>query len=162
MKAPKALAVQSQVLNPLQLGSKTSIRTAGLENRDKFAHTSTCLRTLLIGMRPAMGMTPRRALWLLIGISTTLRLIWAAVLEAGNDEAYHYLYAVHPDWSYFDHPPMMMLIERLGEFVTGAASLFSCRFGFVLLFAGSTWVLFKWTARWYGERAGFYAALRST
>lgn len=106
-----------------------------------------------------MGMTPRRALWSLIVVSTALRLIWAAVLEAGNDEAYHYLYAVHPDLSYFDHPPMLMLIERFGALIVGGVDLFSYRFGFVLLFAGSTWVLFKWTARWYGEKSGFYAAL---
>lgn len=106
-----------------------------------------------------MGMTPRRALWLLIVVSTALRLLWAAVLGAGNDEAYHYLYAVHPDLSYFDHPPMIMVIEQFGRLLIGGVDLFSHRLGFVLLFAGSTWVLFKWTARWYGERSGFYAAL---
>lgn len=106
-----------------------------------------------------MGMTPRQALWVLIVISTALRLLWAAVLGAGNDEAYHYLYAVHPDWSYFDHPPMTMLIERIGPMVAGGVELFSYRLGFVFLFAGSTWILFKWTARWYGEKSGFYAAL---
>ncbi len=106
-----------------------------------------------------MGMTPRRALWLLITVSTGLRLIWASALDAGNDEAYHYLYAVHPALSYFDHPPMIMLIERIGAFLAGNVNLFAYRLGFVLLFAGSTWVLFKWTSRWYGERSGFYAAL---
>ena len=36
-----------------------------------------------------------------------LRLALAACLGLGNDEAYHYLFAVHPDWSYYDHPPLV-------------------------------------------------------
>ena len=101
----------------------------------------------------------RRALWLLIAISGGLRLIWAAALSFGNDEAYHYLFAMHPDWSYFDHPPMTMLVERIGLTLFGGVSELSLRLGFVLLFAGSTWIMFRWTSRWYGEWAGFYAAL---
>ena len=27
------------------------------------------------------------------------------------------------------------------------------------MFAGATWVMFAWASRWYGELAGFYAAL---
>ena len=101
----------------------------------------------------------RRALWLLIALTAGLRLIWTAALSFGNDEAYHFLFAMHPDWSYFDHPPMTMLVERLGLMLFGGVSEWSLRFGFILLFAGSTWIMFRWTSRWYGEWAGFYAAL---
>ena len=59
-------------------------------------------------------MTSRRALWTLIAVSGLLRLAWSASLGLGNDEAYHYLFTVHPDWSYFDHPPMTALVERAG------------------------------------------------
>ena len=104
--------------------------------------------------------TAHRALWLLIVVSLGLRLVWAELLPAGNDEAYHYLFTVNPDWSYFDHPPMTMLVERLGLALSGGAiTTLSLRLGFILMFAGSTWVLFRWTARWYGDWAGFYAAL---
>ena len=57
-------------------------------------------------------MTPRRALFALIAASSALRLAWAASLGPGNDEAYHFLFAVHPDWSYFDHPPMLACRRR--------------------------------------------------
>src|ERR1700677_996924 len=107
-----------------------------------------------------MFLTARRALWVLIFISLGLRLVWAAVLPAGNDEAYHYLFTVNPDWSYFDHPPMTMLVEQTGLALGGGmVSALSLRLGFILMFAGSTWVLFRWTARWYGEQAGFFSAL---
>ena len=104
-------------------------------------------------------MTPRRALWGLIVVSGLARLVWAASLGPGNDEAYHYLFTVHPDWSYFDHPPMLALVERLGiALAGGAVSVFSLRLGFVLLFGGSTWLMARLTSRFYGDRAGLLAA----
>lgn len=93
-------------------------------------------------------------------ISTILRLCWAAGMELGNDEAYHYLYTVHPDWSYFDHPPMLMWVATTGRLLCGGwVGTLSLRLGFVLMFAGSTWVLFDWGRRWFGDWSGFYAAL---
>src|SRR4029453_6360728 len=38
-------------------------------------------------------------------------------------------------------------------------SPFSLRLGFILLFGASTWLMDRLTARCYGERAGFLAAL---
>lgn len=107
-----------------------------------------------------MPLTARRALGVLIVVSAGLRLVWAGTLDVGNDEAYHYLYAVHPAWSYFDHPPMTMWLEWPAVALLGPdVSPLALRLSFILLFAGSTWVLFRWTARWYGQWAGFYAAL---
>jgi hypothetical protein len=45
--------------------------------------------------------------FLIILISTILRLIVAANVEFGNDEVYYWLYALYPDLSHFDHPPMV-------------------------------------------------------
>ena len=104
-------------------------------------------------------MTPRRVLWGLIVVSGLLRLAWAASLAPGNDEAYHYLFTVHPDWSYFDHPPMLAWVEAAGVALGGgSASVFSLRLGFIALFAGSTWLMARLTSRFYGERAGLLAA----
>src|SRR5215469_11788140 len=105
------------------------------------------------------GMTTRRALWGLILSTGLLRLAWAASLGPGNDEAYHYLFAVHRDWSYSDHPPMVAWVERLGIATAGGhASAFSLRLGFVALFAGSTWLMARLGSRLYGDRAGLLAA----
>jgi 4-amino-4-deoxy-L-arabinose transferase-like glycosyltransferase len=104
-------------------------------------------------------MTPRRALWGLIVVSGLLRLAWAASLGPGNDEAYHYLFTVHRDWSYFDHPPMLAVVESLGiALAGGTVSTFTLRLGFVLLFAGSTWLMARLTSRFYGDTAGLLAA----
>jgi 4-amino-4-deoxy-L-arabinose transferase-like glycosyltransferase len=104
-------------------------------------------------------MTPRRALWVLIVVSSLLRVAWSAPLGLGNDEAYHYLFATHRDWSYFDHPPMLAIVERLGIVLTGGVVTASrLRLGFILLFAGSTWLMARLTGRFFGPRAGFLAA----
>jgi Dolichyl-phosphate-mannose-protein mannosyltransferase len=104
-------------------------------------------------------MTPKHALWTLISASALIRLLGASSLGLGNDEAYHFLYAVHPALSYYDHPPMMAWIEMAGLGLTGAqASACALRIGFIALFAGSTWLLARLTTRTYGGWAGFAAA----
>lgn len=100
------------------------------------------------------------ALFALIVISTAIRLVWAACLEASNDEAYNFLYTVYPDWSQFDHPPATMIIEQIGlALFGGAVTPLSLRIGFVLLGSASTWLLARWTTTIFNDaRAGFYAA----
>jgi hypothetical protein len=95
----------------------------------------------------------------LIGVASALRLVVAGSLGPGHDEAYHYLFAMHPDWSYIDHPPMLALVESAGlALVRFHASVFALRLGTVLLFAGSTWLMARLTGRLYGPDAGWIAA----
>jgi 4-amino-4-deoxy-L-arabinose transferase-like glycosyltransferase len=102
---------------------------------------------------------PRTATLLLIAVATLLRLGWCAALEPATDEAYHWQYARHPELSYFDHPPMTMLAIRAGIAACGGwVHPLSLRLGFIFLCAGSTWILFRWTSRSFGDRAGFWAA----
>ncbi|ODT96481.1 MAG: hypothetical protein ABS79_07995 [Planctomycetes bacterium SCN 63-9] len=88
-----------------------------------------------------------------------LRMIWASSIGLGTDESYHYLYTVHQDLSYFDHPPMMALVAEIGpRLLGGATSAPAVRLGFILLFAGSTILMARLTASFHGERAGLIAA----
>lgn len=48
-----------------------------------------------------------------------LRLTIATILPPGFDEAYYYVYTLHPDWSYFDHPPLVGVLTALGIWLTG-------------------------------------------
>lgn len=104
-------------------------------------------------------MGPRRALWFLIAGATLARLVLATSLGPGNDEAYYSLYTVFPDLSYFDQPPMIAWAQRIGPLVADARSSLAPRLGFVLLSAGSTWLLARLTARHFGDRAGVWAAV---
>jgi hypothetical protein len=105
-------------------------------------------------------MSPRRALVILIVVSAVIRLIAAGNLGLGNDEAYHFLYAIHPALSYYDHPPMLAWVETIGLVVPGALfSAIALRSAFIVLFAASTWLMWRIAGRWYGPWAGFHAAL---
>src|SRR5262245_9288354 len=100
-------------------------------------------------------MTSRRALWILIACSAVVRLIGAYSLGLGNDEAYHFLYAAHPALSYYDHPPMMAWVEMASLALAGNIhAAWAPRIGFIVIFAGSTWLLARLTSRYFGDWAG--------
>ncbi|PSL49014.1 dolichyl-phosphate-mannose-protein mannosyltransferase [Chitinophaga niastensis] len=46
--------------------------------------------------------------WLVLG------LIQACYSELWDDEAYYWVYSRHLDWGYFDHPPMIALLIKIG------------------------------------------------
>ena len=104
-------------------------------------------------------MSPRRLLWGLIVASGVIRLLWGSALGLGMDEAYHAQFIDHPDWSYFDHPPMLALVEGLGVAAAGGrVEPITLRLGFIVLFAGSTWMMARLGARFFGEWEGLLAA----
>lgn len=49
----------------------------------------------------------KRRLVVLLVLSFVVRLILASAVELGNDEVYYITYALYPDLSHFDHPPMV-------------------------------------------------------
>jgi hypothetical protein len=92
--------------------------------------------------------------------ATLLRLVLASSIGPGNDEAYYALYLDHPDWSYFDHPPMVALVAGIGDWIGGGTrSIAWLRLGFVAMFAGSTLLVSRIARRAYGDRAAAPAAL---
>ena len=96
----------------------------------------------------------------IIAISGACRLAFAASVGLGNDEAYHALFALRLDWSYFDHPPMMAVVAKLGLLLAGGRmSPLAMRGGFVAMAAGSTWLMARLASRFFGDRAGLIAAV---
>ncbi|MDZ4795812.1 MAG: glycosyltransferase family 39 protein [Bacteroidota bacterium] len=47
-------------------------------------------------------------LWLLLG------LLQAGLTELQDDEAYYWVYSQYLDWGYFDHPPMIAVLVKMG------------------------------------------------
>ena len=45
-----------------------------------------------------------------------LNLLQARLTPLNNDEAYYWMYSKHLAWGYFDHPPMIALMIRIGYF----------------------------------------------
>ncbi len=99
-----------------------------------------------------------RVLWL-IAISTLLRAFLAATLELGNDEVYYRLYALYPDWSHFDHPPMVGLLMQLFSLNMIFQGELALRSGSIIIGALNIWLMFRIGTRIKDEKTGFYASL---
>lgn len=58
--------------------------------------------------RPPGSTSPRllSARWL-VAVGVVLHLVLAVSAGLSPDEAHYALYGAHPDWSYFDHPPLV-------------------------------------------------------
>ena len=98
----------------------------------------------------------------LLGISALVRAVFAAVLEFGNDEVYYWTYALYPDWSHFDHPPMVGWFIRLFSCNLLFTSEFFLRLSSVVFMTLNTYLIYLIGKQVKDERTGFYAALLYT
>jgi hypothetical protein len=68
-------------------------------------------------------------------------LFQAGMTELLDDEAYYWMYAQHPAWGYYDHPPMVAWMIGAGSaLIHGTLGV---RLFFVLSIAGCLWVLYR-------------------
>ena len=95
----------------------------------------------------------------LIAVSAALRLAAASWGGLCYGESYYFAGALHPDLSYFDHPPLSLLLASLSLHLAGLVGRLVLRWPFIVLFAGTTWLLFVIGRRLFGGWPGFYAAL---
>ncbi len=103
-----------------------------------------------------------RAMLVLLLFSLAIRAFLAAFLEFGNDEVYYWTYALYPDISHFDHPPMVGYLIQLTTFNLALDSEFFIRLGSVLLGTLNTWLVFLIGKNLRDPLTGFYAALLYT
>ncbi|MEJ2217623.1 MAG: glycosyltransferase family 39 protein [Gemmatimonadota bacterium] len=103
-----------------------------------------------------------RAVLLLIILGTVLRVVLGGALGLGVDESYAVSVARGLGLSYFDHPPISFWIPGVLARLAHSESGLLMRLPFILLFAGTTWLLYRLTSRLFGERAGLFAALLLT
>lgn len=100
-------------------------------------------------------------LWLL-AISAIIRGIAAASIEFGNDEVYYWTYALYPDWSHFDHPPMVGWVIQLFSLNLLFDSEFVIRLASVVFMTANTYIIFRIGKDIKNAQAGLYAALLYT
>jgi hypothetical protein len=86
-----------------------------------------------------------------------VRLILAATLGFTVDESYTIANARDLSLSYFDHPPLHYWIVHAFMPVLGEGH--AARLPFIVLFAGSSWLLYLLTRRLFGAWAGPWAVL---
>jgi hypothetical protein len=101
-----------------------------------------------------------KKVWLLIMVSSLIRLFFSFNVELGNDEVYYWTFSHHLAWNYFDHPPLIAFLIR---FFTANLTLESMegfvRLGSLVCCGLSTYFIYKTTQYIHSSRAGFYAGL---
>ncbi|MDP3444389.1 MAG: glycosyltransferase family 39 protein, partial [Ignavibacteria bacterium] len=103
----------------------------------------------------------KKVYWLLL-ISFAIRAFLAAYLEFGNDEVYYWTYALYPDWSHFDHPPMVGWVMQFFSLNLLFDSEFFLRLASVVFTTINTFLIFLIGKKIKDEVTGFYAALLYT
>lgn len=73
-----------------------------------------------------------RHLYLFLGITLLLKVLIAWITPVVGDEAYYYIWSIHPQLSYFDHPPMVGWWIYLGHLFFPAGHPLSLRVMFIL------------------------------
>ena len=104
-------------------------------------------------------LSPVSAVGLIIIAGSLLRLVLGATIGLGVDETYVTAVARQFSLSYFDHPPLHLWIIWLTTYITGSENPALLRLPFIALFAGTTWLSYRLTARLFGEWAGVWSAL---
>lgn len=98
-------------------------------------------------------MPKSQRIWL-VGIlawGLAFRLMVATNLPLGYDEAYYYLYTLHPALSYFDHPPLVALVTGFGIWLSGGlVNPLTLRLGTVLLYSGSIYFFYRTSRQLFG------------
>jgi hypothetical protein len=101
----------------------------------------------------------KTALYWLLAISIIIRSFLAAWLEFGNDEVYYWTYALYPDWSHFDHPPMVGWVIQLFSLNLLFDSELFIRFSSIVFMTINTLLMYKMGKMVWDERTGFFSAL---
>ncbi|MBE9053144.1 glycosyltransferase family 39 protein [Nostocales cyanobacterium LEGE 11386] len=78
------------------------------------------------------------------------------------DEAYYYLYSLHLDWSYFDHPVMVALTTGFGPWLTGVVSQFTIRLGALICYTGSLVLLYLASKKLFSVKAANFTLAIAT
>ncbi len=88
-------------------------------------------------------MISARLAFALVALLLFLRAVVAAALPLSADEAYYWLWSLHPAAGYFDHPPMIAWLIRAGTLLFGD-TVFGVRVAGVVLSLPASW--FVWRA----------------
>ena len=103
-----------------------------------------------------------KSLLILLSLSFFVRAVLAMIVEFGNDEVYYWTYAMYPDWSHFDHPPMVGWIIQIFSCNLLFDSEFFLRLSSIVFMTVNTYLVFLIGKQVKNEQTGFYAALLYT
>ncbi|MEA3479698.1 MAG: glycosyltransferase family 39 protein [Bacteroidota bacterium] len=106
--------------------------------------------------------TIQKILIILLISSAAIRGFLAGFLELGNDEVYYWTYALYPDLSHFDHPPMVGWVIQIFTLDLLCDHEFFLRLASIVFGTLNTWIIFKIGAKLKDHLTGLYAAFLFT
>lgn len=98
-------------------------------------------------------------LLVIILLNFIIKSIAAFYLELGNDEVYYISYAKFPDWSHFDHPPLVGILIKLSTLNFLFTSEFFIRLGALILSSVNIVLIFLIGKELKNEKTGYFASL---
>ena len=107
----------------------------------------------------------RKITWMLASllvVSALIRGFVAGFVEFGYDEVYYYTYALYPDLSHFDHPPLLGWAIQLFTLNLTLDSEFFIRLTAVVAGTVNTWIIFRIGSFIKDDRTGLFAAFLFT
>jgi hypothetical protein len=110
-----------------------------------------------VGWVAGLTRRPERAAVGLILVFAIYHLVLAATLGLGVDESYGIGVSHDLELSYFDHPPLNYWIAHFFMPLLGDGR--ALRVPFIVIFAGTTWLLYLFTRHLFGAVAGLWAVL---
>jgi 4-amino-4-deoxy-L-arabinose transferase-like glycosyltransferase len=91
-----------------------------------------------------------------------LRLAASFVFDLNLMESYGAVMARYPSLSYADHPPLTWWLIGLVTHIAGSEAAPVVRAPFIVLFLGTSWLLYRITERLFGAKPAFFAAAALT
>ena len=120
-------------------------------------HLAAARRDLATGSMSPLA--ARRAVIVIIFATALVRFWLAASTGLGIDESYMVTNAREFALGYVDHPPLHVWIAGLAQIVFQSDAPIFVRAPFILLFAGSTWLMYRLTERLFGSAAAVWAVV---
>lgn len=99
-----------------------------------------------------------KALFILILASTIIRIFIASTMEFSVDEVYYWTYALYPDWSHFDHPPMVGFVIQFFSLNLLFDSELAIRLGAIVFSIFNTLIIYSIGKYIKNRLTGLYAA----
>lgn len=122
--------------------------------------TTSLLRFPTHSLASRATMSPDRAVFLIILVSTIARLFVAATFDYGVDEAYAVAVSRTFQWSFFDHPPVTFWTAGVIDWLWGGhAPHWLTRLPFVLAFTGTLTLIYLIGKRLFSAAAGLWAVV---
>ena len=101
-------------------------------------------------MNPSEGRLVLNTALIILAL-VALRLVAAAYTPITFDEAYYWMWSKHLAGGYYDHPPMVAVVIRLGTLIAGDTE-FGVRLVSILLALPMSWAMYQATFILFGSR----------